>query len=123
MSINQGDIFWAEPVSKATKTGEQYGPRPYIVMSRQSINAISPTAVVVPTTSKTGKQNQYFRIIIPQTEMVKEIGCQRVLVDSVALCDMVRVVDQSILIEKVGKLTHTAVLAVQLGLSFLFNLP
>jgi len=40
----------------------------------------------------------------------------------VAKCDHVRVLDKTQLESKIGKLTHTAVIAVELGLAFVFDI-
>lgn len=73
-------------------------------------------------TTKTGTANPYYRIILPVAELLKDPNCSSSLQDSVAKCDHVRVLDKSLLEQKIGKLTHTAVIAVELGLAFVFDI-
>jgi mRNA-degrading endonuclease toxin of MazEF toxin-antitoxin module len=119
MSHEKGDIFWV------TLTGEgsvQRGRRPCVVMSRLSVNNAGKTIVIVPLTTETRTANLYYRIFIPAAEMIKDPGCASALLDSVAKCDHVRVLDKTQLESKIGKLTYTAVIAVELGLSFVFDI-
>jgi mRNA interferase MazF len=119
MPVEQGDIFWV------TLTGAgsvQTGRRPCIIMSRLAVNNAGKTIVVVPLTSETRTANPYYRILIPVGEMIKDAGCVSTLLDSVAKCDHVRVLDKTQLESKIGKLTHTAVIAVELGLAFVFDI-
>lgn len=44
----QGDVFWADP--EPTRGREQAKPRPFVVVSRDLVNAHSGLAIVVPTT-------------------------------------------------------------------------
>jgi mRNA-degrading endonuclease toxin of MazEF toxin-antitoxin module len=53
--------------------------------------------------------------------MIKDAGCTSTLYDSVAECDHMRVLDKSQLESKIGKLTHTAVLSVELGMLFVMD--
>ena len=119
-SVEQGDIYWVNPPS-ATGS-EQAGRRPYVIVSRLAVNRAGKTVVAIPLSSKTHKANPSFRIRIPVSEMIRDISCASPLVDSVALCDHIRVLDHSLLRERIGKLSHTAVLAVLLGLEFLFDI-
>ena len=119
MPIEQGDIFWV------TLTGEgsvQKGRRPCVVMSRLSVNNAGKTIVIVPLTTETRTANPYYRIFIPAAEMIRDAGCPSTLSDSVAKCDHVRVLDKTQLESKIGKLTHTAAIAVELGLAFVFDI-
>ena len=77
--------------------------------------------VGVPMTTKIQKANSY-RILLPVEEIVRDPSCTATLQNSVALCDHVRVIDQRLLKGKVRQLTQTAILAVGLGISFLFDL-
>jgi len=62
------------------------------------------------------------RIQLPAKEIIKDVGCTSTIVDSVALTDQIRVLDVSRLQEKIGCLSQTAVIAVGLGLAFLFDI-
>jgi mRNA interferase MazF len=118
--IQQGDIYWFQPLDASGS--EQAGMRPYIIMSRSAVNRNRPTVVGVPLSTNLTKANQYFRIIVPVAEIVKDINCTSQLNDSVALCDHVRVLDVHRLRQKIGRLSGTAVAGVGLGLAFVFDL-
>lgn len=117
-SIDAGEIYWVTIPSKGGR--EQEGRRPCIVMSRRAVNHGNPV-VVVPLTTNTKKANSY-NIAIPAAEILKEVSSTQPAVDSVALCGQVFAIDKRKLDEKFGKLSHLATVAVQLGLSYLFDI-
>jgi mRNA-degrading endonuclease toxin of MazEF toxin-antitoxin module len=63
-----------------------------------------------------------FNVLLPANEIIRDVGCTSEIKDSVALCQHVRVVDKRAFENKIGKLSQNAVLAVQLGLAFLFDI-
>jgi mRNA-degrading endonuclease toxin of MazEF toxin-antitoxin module len=89
-------------------------------MSRKLVNNGNPV-VAVPMTSKKHKANAY-NIAIPANEIVRDLASKAPIVDSVALCGQVFMVDKRKLEEKLGKLSLNAVFAVQLGLANLFDI-
>jgi mRNA-degrading endonuclease toxin of MazEF toxin-antitoxin module len=117
-SIDQGEIYWLTLPDRGGR--EQYGRRPCIVMSRHSINRGNPV-VVVPMTTNLSKANS-FNIKIPANEIAKDVLSSSAVVDSVALCSQVIMVDKRKLEGRLGKLSANAVLAVQLGLSYVFDI-
>ncbi len=116
--IDQGEIYWFTLPDKGGR--EQCGRKPCIVMSRRSINNGNPV-VVVPMTSKIHKANSY-NVFIPANEIIRDVLSTSDVVDSVALCGQVFMIDKRKFEDKFGKLTYTAVLSVQLGLSYLFDI-
>ena len=116
--VDAGDIYWVTLPSQGGR--EQSGRRPCIVMSRRSINRGNPV-VVVPMTSNVGKASAY-NIKIPAAEIIRDVHSTSTIVDSVALCGHVFAIDKRKLEEKLGKLSHLAILSVQLGLSYLFDI-
>lgn len=92
-----------------------------IVMSRLSVNNAGSTVVVVPMTTS-GSANQYYRIQLPAEEILRDPSCTSTIVKSIAKCDHVRVIDKALLESRIGKLTHTAMIAVELGLAFVFDI-
>jgi mRNA-degrading endonuclease toxin of MazEF toxin-antitoxin module len=116
--VDQGEIYWITLPDR--KGREQHGRRPCIVMSRRLVNHGNPI-VVVPMTSKTGRASAH-NISIPVNEIVKDIASKSPIADSVALCGHVFVVDKRKLEDRLGKLSYNAVLAVQLGLAYLFDI-
>jgi mRNA-degrading endonuclease toxin of MazEF toxin-antitoxin module len=114
-----GDIYW---ITLGPQGGrEQQGRRPCIVMSRLSVSKGNPV-VVVPMTTNLGRANAY-NIKIPHQEIVRDIASRSVIEDSVALCGQCFAIDKRKFEDRLGKLSHTALLAVQLGLGYLFDIP
>lgn len=116
--IDQGEIYWFTLPDRGGR--EQHGRRPCIVMSRRAINNGNPV-VVVPMSSEVRKANSY-NVLIPANEIVKDVLSNSNVLDSVALCGQVFMIDKRKLEDKLGKLSYNAVLAVQLGLSYLFDI-
>ncbi|HEY1904161.1 MAG TPA: type II toxin-antitoxin system PemK/MazF family toxin [Terracidiphilus sp.] len=116
--IDQGEIFWITIPDRGGR--EQHGRRPCIVMSRTRLNVGNPI-VVVPMTTETRRANAH-NIAIPASEIVKDVASGSTVLDSVALCGQVFMVDKRKLEAKLGKLSYNAVLAVQLGLSYIFDI-
>lgn len=118
--IAAGEIFWAEDPN-ATGS-EQQKLRPYVIMSRRSLND-NNTIVGVPLSTKTVKAEKYpaFCILVPKGEIVVDIG-EMPASDCAALCHQVRVLDKSRLRKHYAKLSLTATAAVQAGLGFVFNI-
>jgi len=89
-------------------------------MSRRGVNHGNPV-VVVPMSSNLKKASSY-NIAIPAAEIVKDVNSKSHIVDSVALCRQVFAIDKRKLEERLGKLSQNAIIAVQLGLSYLFDI-
>jgi mRNA-degrading endonuclease toxin of MazEF toxin-antitoxin module len=70
--------------------------------------------------TNTSKARAY-NVLLPVSEIIKDINCTSAIVTSVALCSHVRVVDKRAFEAKIGRLSQSAVLAVQLGLAYLFD--
>jgi mRNA-degrading endonuclease toxin of MazEF toxin-antitoxin module len=117
MPLDKGDIYW---VTLTGNGSEQRGRRPCIVMSRPAVNNALNTVLIVPLTTSEGP-HQAFRIRIPVSQMIRDINCKSELEPSIAKCDQVRVLDKSLLENKIGRLTQTAIAAVELGIAFVFD--
>jgi mRNA-degrading endonuclease toxin of MazEF toxin-antitoxin module len=129
MDVVQGDIFWVDIPTEHAQGSEQYGNRPFIVMSRTALNRRLNTVVVVPMTTfnntvtpESLASQSPFRIMIPVAQITKEVTCSSVLSLSVAKTDQVRVIDKSRLGAKIGRLSHTATVAVGVGLANVFDI-
>jgi mRNA-degrading endonuclease toxin of MazEF toxin-antitoxin module len=129
MDVIQGDIFWVDIPKDQTEGSEQYGRRPSIVMSRTAINRRLKTVVVVPMSTFDGTltpeslaSQPPFRIMIPVAQITKDVTCSSVLSLSVAKTDQARVIDKSRLGAKIGRLSHTATVAVGVGLANVFDI-
>jgi mRNA-degrading endonuclease toxin of MazEF toxin-antitoxin module len=109
--VDPGDIYWISLPSRGGR--EQEGRRPCIVISRRAVNHGNPI-VVVPMTTNTSKASSY-NIAVPAAEIVRDVSSKTTIVDSVALCGQVFAVDKRKLEDKLGKLSHKAVLPFNLG--------
>lgn len=121
MDVHQGDIYWVTIRQEETKGSEQYGRRPVVVVSTHAVNKTLKTVVVVPMSTTVDNQPPY-RIVIPVSQIMKDISSKSHLEKCVAKTDQVRVIDKSRLEEKIGRLSQTATLAVTLGLAFVFDI-
>jgi mRNA-degrading endonuclease toxin of MazEF toxin-antitoxin module len=122
MVVRQGEIYWATITPAETVGSEQFKRRPFVIVSRDAINRLGQNVVAVPLSSRVHKASQH-RIFLPVAEMIKDATCQDSLVDSVALTDQIRVLDISRLESpKIGRLSQTATVALELGLAFLFDI-
>jgi mRNA-degrading endonuclease toxin of MazEF toxin-antitoxin module len=89
-------------------------------MSRRSLSTGS-TLVVVPLTTNTQRARAH-RVTIPASEIIKDIGCLSEIKDCTALCGQVATVDKQYFENRIGKLSQNAVLAIQLGLTYVFEI-
>jgi len=89
-------------------------------MSRPNVNNALKTILIVPLTTSEGP-HLAFRIRIPVAEMIRDVGCKSDLEPSIAKCDQVRVLDKSLLENKIGRLTQTAIAAVELGIAYVLD--
>jgi len=122
MDIKQGEIYWVNAKDLDIQGSEQQKSRPYIIVSRTLINKLGKNVVGVPLSTKIHKASSH-RLFIPAAHMVKDASSSRLLSDSVALTDHIRVLDIDRLeIPKMGTLSLTAVGGMELALSFLFDL-
>ena len=129
MEVTHGGIYLYEPPFISTSPNaaiitasgsEQSGLRPWIIVSQNVVNVGKQTAVGVPLTTKVKKANAH-RIFLPSSELISDIGCTP-FQDSVALCDHVRVLDLNQIRKKIGNVTENALLAVGLGLAYVFDI-
>ena len=128
MEVQHGGIYLYDPPKVSvsensaliiTSGSEQSGLRPWIVVSRDIVNKNGKTAVGVPMSTKVHKANSY-RILLPASELIGESGYE--FKNSVALCDHVRVLDIGLICKKLGMVSANALLAVGLGLAFVFDI-
>jgi mRNA-degrading endonuclease toxin of MazEF toxin-antitoxin module len=124
MDYKQGDIFWVDIPKNETQGSEQFGRRPFLIVSRDAVNKILKTVIAVPMSSNVTGQPP-FRTVIPVSEVIKDPQCTSKLEISVAKTDQVRVIDKSRLLpnNKIGYLSRTAILSVLgTGLGFVFDI-
>ena len=129
MEVKQGDIYWIDIPQHQTEGSEQFGRRPFVVMSRTGINNTAKTVIVVPMTTYNNQtqdqklldQQPPYRIVIPVYEMVKDASCNSALSTSVVKTDQSRVIDKCRLGPKIGRLSDLAILSVGAGLAYIFD--
>jgi mRNA-degrading endonuclease toxin of MazEF toxin-antitoxin module len=132
MPILQGEIYWVHAKDLDIQGSEQKKNRPYVIVSRSSINALGRNVVGVPLTTVLTAGGGY-RVQIPVQLMVPNPhwpgtwpngSARRQLETSVALVDHIRVLDANRLtIPKMGDLSSTAVAGLELALQRLFESP
>jgi mRNA-degrading endonuclease toxin of MazEF toxin-antitoxin module len=129
MDVKQGEIYWVDIPASHTEGSEQYGRRPFIVMSRTALNKAQSTVIVVPLTTHQGETSNAsflstqpaYRIVIPPAEITKDLSYNSAISVSVAKTDQARVIDKVRLGQKMGTLSRTAVISVSLGLAWVFD--
>lgn len=120
--IKYGEIYWVFARDLDIAGSEQQKSRPYVIVSRDAINALGRNVVGVPLSTKIHKANSY-RVLIPIAHIAKNPACFRPTTDSVALTDHIRVLDPSRFEQpKIGKLSDTAMGGIEAGLAFLFDI-
>jgi mRNA interferase MazF len=127
MDPQQGDIFWVDIPSNQVEGSEQFGRRPFIVMSRKAVNERLKTVIAVPMTTFGDQASMAgqppYRIVIPVAEITKDVSSTTQLSPvSVAKTDQARVIDKSRLQQRIGRLSGTAIIAVGVGLAFVFDI-
>ena len=130
MSVRMGYIYFYDPPQDSDPNSplmlaygsEQLGYRPWVVVSRDSINMNEDrrTAVVVPLSTNLSKANRH-RIKIPAEHLISN-DPEKPFVDSVALCDHVRVMDVNLIRREAGRVSESALRSIGLGLAYLFDI-
>ncbi len=90
MPPQRGDVYWAEIKQNETVGSEQYGYRPWLVVSSHAIHFDLPIVIVVALTTKE-KPNPQHRIEIPEEYKVHEPGQKDWRGHSIALTEQIRV--------------------------------
>ncbi|QSJ18537.1 type II toxin-antitoxin system PemK/MazF family toxin [Nostoc sp. UHCC 0702] len=96
MKLERGEIWLAD--LNPTKGSEQGGTRPVIIFQNEVVSQFSTTVITIPLTTNLRRASLPTCLLIPANEG----GLER---DSVALCYQLRVIDQSRLQRKLGKLS------------------
>ena len=120
--VKHGERYWVFAKDLDVTGSEQQKNRPYVIVSRNAINQLGFNVVGVPVSTKIHKANSH-RILIPAGPMIKDLACARIMGDSVALTDHIRVLDHSRFEQpKMGKMSDTAMGGIEPGLAFLFDI-
>lgn len=113
VDIKRGDV-WATDLRPGVGF-EITKKRPTLIISRNTINKISPTVIVIPLSSQIYKILGPERIHIPQKEgeLVK---------DSVALISQMRAIDKTRLIKRIGRISKDKLREVEEALKIVLDL-
>ena len=95
MSIRRGDLFWVD--LDPTKGSEQAGRRPVLVIQNDVGNALAPTVIVAPLTTKSFTKHYPTNVHVPK-------GIAGVKEHSTILLSQIRTIDKSRLQRKIGHL-------------------
>src|SRR5579872_4041828 len=131
-TILQGEIYWVYAKDLDIQGSEQQKNRPYVIVSRDSVNVLGRNVVGVPLTTVIAAGGG-LRVQVPLQMMVPNpawpatwpSGTPRnQLKTSIALVDHIRVLDiNRLLTPKMGDLSSTAVAGLELALLRLFETP
>ncbi len=122
LTIKQGEIYWVFAKDLDVAGGEQEKDRPYVVVSRDSLNLQGNNVVGIPLSTKIHKANSY-RILIPLPYMNKDVACVRPMSESVALVDHIRVLDPTRFEQpRMGRLSDTAMGGIELAITYIFDI-
>ncbi len=111
--MKRGDIYDAD--LEPTKGSEQAGRRPVVIVSNNTITGSSQIAVVVPCTSYKGRH-------LYPTHVFLQAGDGALPVDSVAVCEQVRVLSKSRLLKHRGTLAPYSMTKIGDALLILFDI-
>ena len=111
--MQKGDVYLANlnPVVGS----EQAGTRPVVLVQNSVLNRITRTVVVVPFTSNLRRAELPSAVLIPKGEG----GLNQ---DSFALCHQVRVLDQSRLTARLGRLADEWIVKIDETLAFVLDM-
>ena len=114
MTLKRGDIYYADlsPVVGS----EQGGVRPVLIVQNDIGNKYSPTVIAAAITSQRDKAKLPTHIEVE----AQQCGLAK---NSVVLLEQIRTIDKKRLKEKMGKLDHESMIAVDRALSISFGLP
>lgn len=117
-NVRRTDIYFAD-LRGGNGGNEQTGERPILVISNNRGNVFSPTLIVVALSTSGTKAKLPTHVLLD----AKTTGLKY---DSVALCEVIRTIDEYRIISKVGTLDEETAkkvdkaLAISVGLDYLY---
>ena len=114
MSIKRGDLFWVD--LNPVRGSEHAGRRPVLVIQNDVGNAVAPTVIIAPLTTKSFTKEYPINVNLPAGE-------GGLKTDSTVLLSQIRTIDKSRLIRKIGHLPPSYLqqvnraIAISLGLT------
>lgn len=123
LNPKRGDIYWVLVPAHHTVGTEQQKRRPWIIFSDESVTT-QGLVIAVPLSQKIHKQNRQFRILVTQANIIHDLGSSLMPGDRIALTEQIRAIS----IERLeplrqGRLTDTALYAVEAGVAFVLAMP
>ena len=113
--MNRGDVY--DTRLDPTEGSEEGGFRPVVIVSRDAINAARTTVIAIPcTTYRPGTHLYASNVLLHAPD-----GGLRV--DSIALCDQIRVLAKSRLLRRRGVLAAMAMAEIDQALLVTLDLP
>lgn len=95
MPIRRGELFWVD--LNPIKGSEQAGRRPVLVIQNDIGNAVAPTVIVAPLTTKSFTKDYPINVHVPR-------GVAGLKEHSTVLLSQIRTIDKSRLEHKIGRL-------------------
>ena len=113
--VLRGDVFKAklDPVEGS----EQGGARPVVVVSRDALNKFSPVVVVCSITDEANKKKVY------PSHVKVSAGTGGLQIDSIILCEQVRAISKTRLIQQLGKFEKSVMTSIEAALKITLDLP
>lgn len=112
-SIQRGEVYDVVPDPSVGK--EIRKKRPCVVVSSNTVNALSGLSIVCPITEGVGKKADLIHIPIPKGEGGTTKDC-------IVLCEQVKAVDEERLVEKRGNLKAETMHKIDSGLRDVLSL-
>ena len=94
---------------------EQSGIRPALIIQNNKANKVSPHTIIAPLTSK-------IRSAILPSHVLLTTGQTGLTMDSVVLCEQLRVIDKRRIIKFIGKLPDTRISELNYALSAILDI-
>jgi mRNA-degrading endonuclease toxin of MazEF toxin-antitoxin module len=118
----RGEVYWVEIPERQTQGHEQYGSRPWLVVSANYIHGNLDIVIAVPLTSQE-KPNPQHRIDIPDSDKINEPGTKGWNGKTIALTEQIRMLDLSRLDRtKVGHIKPIGMAKVEAGIRHVLDL-
>ena len=119
----RGDIFWISVPARHTVGSEQQKRRPWIIFSDDAV-LTQGLVIAVPLSLKANKQNRQYRILVSDSNILRDPGSTLIPGDRVALTEQLRALSVDRLEPpRQGRLTDTAFYAVEAGVAFVLAMP
>ena len=103
MSIKRGELFWVDLTP--SRGSEQSGRRPVLILQNDLGNALAPTTIIAPLTTKNFTKEYPTNVTLPK-------GTAGLKSNSTVLLSQIRTIDKTRLEQKIGELSDQDVLRV-----------